>query len=116
MRQIQDSDKRNKDMIEESKKNMELQVNALSEGMSTLQDHLSQLAQNHLEDKKQRENELKAIEQRFMAQHATMQAQTEKMADIGTLLAAMQSSLDAVCNRIPDENPTKTRQVEVTGR
>ena len=94
---------------------MELQITALSDSMTTLQDQLSQLAQNHLEDKKQRENELKVIEQRFMAQHATLTAQTDKMADIGKLLATMQSSLEAVCNRIPDENPSKTRQVEVTG-
>ena len=94
---------------------MELQITSLSDSLANLQDQLSQLAQNHLEDKKQRENELVMIEKRFMAQHVTLTAQTDKMADIGKLLSTMQSSLDAVCNRIPDENPSKTRQVDVSG-
>ena len=94
---------------------MEVQITSLTDGMATLQDMFSQNVQTHLDDKKQREVELVTIETRFTAQHVQLTAQTDKLADLGKLLVTMQSSLDALGNRIPDDNPSKTRAVEVNG-
>ena len=69
MRQIKGADKRNHDNIEESKRNMELQVTALSDGIATLQDMFSKLAENQLADKQLRETELATNENRFTAKH-----------------------------------------------
>ena len=76
--------------------------------MAILQDVFSKLAENQLADKKLRETELATIENRFTAQHTQLTTTMQ-------FLTTLQNSIDMLSNRMPDENQSKTRQVEVTG-
>jgi hypothetical protein len=112
---IQQSEARNTEKIEESKRNMETANTTITDQMAKLETMILTMADIQQKATSTRGAELAQIEARFEANAQTAAATAKQLGDVATMLAKMQSSVDALSMRIPDENPNKTRQVVVGG-
>jgi hypothetical protein len=55
--------------------------------------------------------ELAAIEARFEANATATAAAAKQLGDVASMMAKMQTSIDALACRMPDDNPAKARAV-----
>ena len=115
-KQIAEADERNDRKIDECNRNMEIQATQLTDSLATVKDMMERMAASFLDDKNARSSQLIAIDNRFNLQHKTQQEQHQQQqqqtGDIMKLLGKMQSSVDALACRMPDEPPTKARKAD----
>jgi hypothetical protein len=111
MAMIHEADKRHDEKIAETRRNMEEQVSQLSDGLAKVQDVLTQLAESQVNVKNARAIELAQIDERFTNQHNELHKNGKELASITVMLAKMQTSMDALACRMPDDNPAKARAV-----
>ena len=119
MRLIAEADERNDRKIDECNRNMEIQATQLTDSLATVKDMMERMAASFLDDKNARSSQLIAIDNRFNLQHKTQQEQHQQQqqqqqqtGDIMKLLGKMQSSVDALACRMPDEPPAKSRKAD----
>ena len=108
---IQQSEQRNNEKIEESKRNMEETTTVMTDQMSKLETMIMTMADMQHTATTKREHELAQIEARFEANAATAAAAAKTLGDVAAMLAKMQTSVDALACRMPDDNPAKARAV-----
>jgi len=108
---IQQSEARNAEKIEESKRNMEIANTTITDQMSKLESMILTMADIQQKATETRGAELAAIEARFEANAATAAAAAKQLGDVASMIAKMQTSMDALACRMPDDNPAKARAV-----
>ena len=87
---------------------MEEQDSLLTDKFAKLNDMLMTMATIQATATTKREAELAQIEKRF-------EANGKQLNDVAAILAKLQISVDRIDMRMPDDNPSKARQVLVAG-
>ena len=85
---------------------MEEQNTQITDKMAKLNDMMTTMAATQHAATTKREVELAQIEARF-------EANGKQLCDVAAMLAKLQVSVDRIDMRVPDDNPSKTRQVVV---
>jgi hypothetical protein len=87
---------------------MEEQDSLLTDKLAKLNDMMMTMASIQATATAKRESELAQIEKRF-------EANGKQLNDVAAILAKLQISVDRIDMRMPDDNPSKARQVLVAG-
>jgi hypothetical protein len=90
---------------------MDEQNTVMTDNIAKLETMIFTMAEIQQKATEARGAELAAIEARFEANAATAAATAKTLGDVAAMLAKMQTSVDALACRMPDDNPAKARAV-----